>query len=66
MKAYTQNKTQKLLTRLLLAVMLLAILGCSMTACASGGAKITTVTKQGSISVPAGNKISDKIGRAHV
>jgi YidC/Oxa1 family membrane protein insertase len=59
MKAYTQNKTQKLLTRLLLAVMLLAILGCSMTACASGGAKITTVTKQGSISVPAGNKISD-------
>ena len=59
MKSNNHINTPKLLTRLLLAVMLLAILGCSMTSCASGGAKITTVTKQGSISVPAGNKISD-------
>ena len=59
MKSNNHINTPKLLTRLLLAVMLLAILGCSMTSCASGGAKITSVTKQGSISVPAGNKISD-------
>ena len=45
MKSNNHINTPKLLTRLLLAVMLLAILGCSMTSCASGGAKITTVTK---------------------
>ena len=59
MKVNTRIKNAKRLPRLLAIVMLLAILGCSMISCASGGAIITTVTKNSSItSVPDGNRVS--------
>ncbi len=46
MKRNTQTpKTRSILTRIVMAVLLLAILGCSLTSCMSGASRITTIKK---------------------
>ena len=45
MKVNTHNRISKILSRLLPVILLLAILGCTMTACAAGGSRITTIKK---------------------
>ena len=38
-------KTRSVLTRVVMAVLLLAVLGCTLTSCGGGAAKLTTITK---------------------
>ena len=47
---FTHPKTRSLLTRLVMAVLLLAILGCTLTSCGGGAARITSITKGYAIS----------------
>ena len=57
MKQIKSIQSHKILTRIVMAVLLLAILGGAMTSCASGGAKITTIKKGYTIT---DSMISDK------
>ena len=41
----TPRKTRSILTRLVTAVLLLAMLGCALTSCGGGAGKITSITK---------------------
>ena len=49
MKQIKSIQSRKILTRVVMAVLLLAILGGALTSCASGGAKITTIKKGNTI-----------------
>ena len=47
---FTPKKTHSILTRIVMAVLLLAMLGCTLTSCGGGAGKLTSITKGYAIS----------------